>query len=105
MSCKPVEKIWLYKDTNLVDRPISTTIDNFVWNNYIIGERDSVSIKNKEKLILIIESINKNKEKKLGTVMNFSPQYAFLVEYKSIKDTLYFDYNLTYGNLLKINFY
>ncbi len=103
IGCKPIEKIWMYKDTDLVDRPISTTVDNFVWDDNILGERDSIQIINKEEFIDLIEAIDKNKEENIDRIMNFEPQYAFVMKYDNLKDTLYFDYTFTYGYLVKNN--
>jgi hypothetical protein len=95
VSCKSTDKIWLYKDTNLVLKPISNTIYNFTWNNNTLGERDSVNIKNRKKLLNVIKSIKK--QKGMDKSMNFAPDYAFVLKYNNINDTLYFSYDLEYG--------
>lgn len=100
LSCTSVEKVKLYKETNLVLRSISLTMDTFPWNNDTLGERDSIIInKDKKKLIKIIKSIKK--QKGLDKNLVFSPEYAFVLKYNNKNDTLYFDYELEYGYFVK----
>lgn len=96
LSCISTEKVKLYKDTNLVLRNISLTIDTFPWNNNTLGERDSVLInKNRKEFLSILKSIKK--QKGLNKDIDISPNYAFVMKYNNKNDTLYFDYNFEYG--------
>lgn len=102
LSCKVKNDIILIKDTQIVDVPFDTTIKTFPWNNDFEGMRDSIFIRDKDKIEIyrILNELDKNKNFRHD---NWNPRYAFILEYNSIKDTLYYDDNFKEGYLIQNN--
>jgi len=102
ISCKSVDNICLIKDTGITDVPLATTIETFPWNNGYKGQLDSIIIKGKRKkqLYRILSKLYNNN---FDSTTIWIPQYAFILEYKNKKDTLFFDENFTEGYLIRNN--
>lgn len=93
-ACKSSNKIVLYKDKETMDKGFFTnSIKDFPWTNKSDNVIDSLVLKGKKakeinSMITNLEKVSSN------NVSMGKPRYAFILEYNSKKDTLYFyDFN------------
>ncbi len=102
LGCKVKNSILLIKDTQIVDVPFDTTIKTFPWDNDFEGQRDSIFISNRGKKEIedIIKKLDENDAFRHDI---WNPRYAFILEYNSMKDTLYYDENFKEGFLVQNN--
>ena len=97
ISCKTIDSVVLIKNTGLVETPYALMYEDFPFNTDTKGRLDSIKIKGKEKIKIFKIFKNFKKQKGMKKDINFLPDYAFILKYNNIKDTLFFDYDFEYG--------
>ncbi len=100
-SCNTKKEVLLFKETQIVDVNVATTIKTFPWHNDFEGLRDSIFIKQRDQRNEIYRIIKKLDRKNTFRHDVWIPRYAFLLEYNGLKDTLYYDNEFKEGYMVR----